>query len=44
VDGDAIPDYEEAGKIGESLGLRWGGRFNNSKGKRIPYYPHFEIA
>jgi len=44
VDGDAIPDYEEAGKIGESLGLRWGGRFKNSKGKPIPDYPHFEIA
>lgn len=44
VDGDDIPDYEEAGRIGESLGLRWGGRFKNSKGQPRPDYPHFEIA
>lgn len=31
------PDYEEAGKIGESVGLRWGGRF------RRPDYGHFEV-
>lgn len=30
-------DYEEAGEIGESCGLRWGGRF------RSPDYCHFEI-
>ena len=38
VDGDSIPDYEEAGKIGEGLGLVWGGRWNT------PDYPHFEWA
>lgn len=27
IDKDAIPDYEEAGKIGEGIGLVWGGRF-----------------
>jgi peptidoglycan LD-endopeptidase CwlK len=27
VDADQVPDYEEAGRIGEALGLRWGGRF-----------------
>lgn len=27
TDRDAIPDYEEAGAVGESLGLTWGGRF-----------------
>jgi hypothetical protein len=31
------PDYEEAGRIGESVGLRWGGRWKK------PDYPHFEI-
>jgi peptidoglycan L-alanyl-D-glutamate endopeptidase CwlK len=30
------PDYFEAGKIGESVGLKWGGRF------KTPDYPHFE--
>jgi peptidoglycan L-alanyl-D-glutamate endopeptidase CwlK len=31
------PDYIEAGKIGESIGLKWGGRFKS------PDYPHFEL-
>ncbi len=44
VNENEIPDYEEAGRIGESVGLRWGGRFRNSKGKPRPDYPHFEIA
>ena len=39
VNDDDIPDYEQAGVIGESLGLRWGGRF-----KKTPDYPHFELA
>ena len=34
LDDDQIPDYEEAGKVGESVGLKWGGRFND--------YCHFE--
>ncbi len=33
-----LPDYEELGKIGESLGLRWGGRF------RFRDYGHFEYT
>lgn len=37
VDGDSIPDYQEAGKIGEAVGLRWGGRFKS------PDMPHFEL-
>ena len=37
VDADGIPDYEEAGKIGESVGLVWGGRW------KTPDYPHFEL-
>lgn len=36
VNNDQKPDYEQAGKIGESVGLRWGGRFKN------PDMPHFE--
>ena len=36
VNGDHLPDYEQAGKIGESVGLRWGGRFKK------PDMPHFE--
>jgi peptidoglycan L-alanyl-D-glutamate endopeptidase CwlK len=31
-----IPDYEEIGKIGEALGLRWGGRWKD--------YCHFEYT
>jgi peptidoglycan LD-endopeptidase CwlK len=30
-------DYETAGTVGESLGLKWGGRFHK------PDRPHFEI-
>jgi peptidoglycan LD-endopeptidase CwlK len=36
VNKDHILDYEQAGKIGESVGLRWGGRF------KTPDMPHFE--
>ena len=32
-----ITDYQEAGKIGESVGLEWGGRF------KPPDYCHFEL-
>lgn len=38
VDGDHIPDYKEAGKIGESVGLVWGGRW------KTPDYPHFQLG
>ncbi len=36
VNQNSIPDYQEAGIIGESLGLKWGGRFGT------PDYCHFE--
>lgn len=36
IDADGVPDYIEAGKIGESVGLVWGGRWSN------PDYPHFQ--
>lgn len=44
VNGNTLPDYEEAGRIGESVGLHWGGRFKDRKGRPRPDYPHFEIA
>ena len=34
---NSVPDYDEAGSIGESVGLKWGGRF------RKPDRPHFEV-
>jgi len=37
VNNNEIPDYLEAGKIGEKCGLIWGGRF------KTPDYCHFEI-
>ncbi len=37
VNENEIPDYEEAGKIGESVGLAWGGRFPS------PDPPHLEL-
>lgn len=37
VNGDDIPDYQQAGEIGESLGLTWGGRW------KTPDYPHFQL-
>lgn len=33
-----IPDYEELGRIGEAIGLRWGGRFT------FKDYVHFEYT
>jgi hypothetical protein len=36
VNQSSSPDYDEAGAIGESVGLRWGGRFKN------PDKPHFQ--
>lgn len=38
VDDDGIPDYTEAGQIGESIGLEWGGRW------RSPDFPHFQLS
>jgi peptidoglycan L-alanyl-D-glutamate endopeptidase CwlK len=38
VNDNDIPDYDEAGIIGESVGLKWGGRFSH------PDRPHFELA
>ena len=34
-----IPDYVEAGQIGESIGLKWGGRWLKNTD-----WPHFELA
>lgn len=41
-DKDGISDYLEVGHLGEAVGMKWGGRFTNSKGKPIPDYAHFE--
>lgn len=47
-DKDGIPEYTEAGLIGESVGLKWGGRFmkTDKNGRRVPNpdAPHFENA
>jgi peptidoglycan LD-endopeptidase CwlK len=37
VNQNDLPDYEEAGRIGESVGLQWGGRFTK------PDMPHFDV-
>lgn len=37
VNANNVADYDEAGLIGEKVGLRWGGRFSS------PDKPHFEI-
>lgn len=37
VNQNDLPDYDEAGRIGEMVGLRWGGRFKS------PDRPHFEV-
>lgn len=37
INANDIPDYDEAGRIGEAVGLRWGGRFPS------PDRPHFEV-
>ena len=36
VNENEVPDYEEAGRIGESVGLVWGGRWGT------PDYVHFQ--
>ena len=38
VNNNDVPDYMEAGKIGQSVGLIWGGSWKNFQD-----YPHFEI-
>jgi peptidoglycan L-alanyl-D-glutamate endopeptidase CwlK len=43
ADKDGVPEYTEAGLIGQSLGLRWGGRFKDSHGKPTPDAPHYEL-
>ena len=37
VNDNLIPDYKEAGLIGEKCGLEWGGRFGS------PDMPHFQL-
>jgi peptidoglycan L-alanyl-D-glutamate endopeptidase CwlK len=37
VNDNDLPDYKEAGRIGQSVGLIWGGSWNS------PDYPHFQI-
>jgi len=37
VNDNDIADYEEAGEIGESVGLEWGGRW------KTPDRPHFQL-
>jgi peptidoglycan L-alanyl-D-glutamate endopeptidase CwlK len=37
VDKDNEPDYNEAGEIGEQVGLEWGGKFPS------PDRPHFQL-
>ena len=39
VNANDIPDYVEAGQIGESVGLKWGGRWLKNTD-----WPHFELA
>jgi peptidoglycan L-alanyl-D-glutamate endopeptidase CwlK len=36
VNDDNIPDYQQAGEVGEACGLTWGGRWKQ------PDYPHFQ--
>jgi peptidoglycan L-alanyl-D-glutamate endopeptidase CwlK len=37
INNNEIPDYTEAGQIGEECGLVWGGRWST------PDFPHFEL-
>jgi len=37
VNSNQVPDYKEAGHIGEMVGLLWGGSW------RTPDFPHFEL-
>lgn len=38
ADADGVPEYTEAGLIGEKIGLVWGGRWNT------PDAPHFQLG
>ena len=42
VQDDEIPDYEQLGLLGESIGLKWGGRFKNRADEPRPDRPHFQ--
>jgi peptidoglycan L-alanyl-D-glutamate endopeptidase CwlK len=44
VNENDVPDYLEAGQVGESIGLEWGGRFRNSKGRPRPDAAHFQLS
>jgi len=47
VNDNEIPDYIEAGKIGQSVGLRWGGDWNGdgrSDDERFLDLPHYELV
>ena len=37
ADGDGVAEYTEAGELGESVGLTWGGRWDS------PDAPHFQL-
>jgi peptidoglycan L-alanyl-D-glutamate endopeptidase CwlK len=43
INADHISDYINAGNVGKSVGLRWGGDFKYKNGKPKPDYVHFEI-
>jgi len=38
ADGDGVAEYTEAGRIGEKVGLTWGGRWTT------PDAPHFQLG
>ena len=42
VNKNDIPDYTELGELGESIGLVWGGRFRDRRGRLRPDMPHFQ--
>lgn len=43
VNDNEVPDYVELGRLGESIGLVWGGRFKRRRdGKPRPDMPHFQ--
>lgn len=44
VNQNEIPDYQEVGEIGMKLGLKWGGKFLDKRGRPRPDYPHFELV
>jgi peptidoglycan L-alanyl-D-glutamate endopeptidase CwlK len=43
IDWANVGEYERAGKLAESIGIKWGGRFRNARGRPVGDFGHIEF-